>query len=1078
MYSERPAGDHVTTAYRGGSIPGWSIRATETQVAGGSLSIVQHDRLGRDVYTSTRNTRIIEGESKLTVVRRFFDVLGRQVRQDIPFEEDFVGQRGTQPGRNGEVVNEFDELDRVVKTRTPDGAQTETRWVDLLKVVRDPEGRTRYVVTDDLGREVETGAAVPFPGPTDPDVNLSGQGTMRYRFTAHGHVRRASDSALNETRMTYDNLGRRIGIDDPDTGPTSTKYNGFGEAREETNARAKVTTLEHDILGRVLKQSDEDGETVFDWDSALHGVGQMALSRSPDGTETSYEYDVLGRPVVERARIEGNVFEVRKTYDSFGRTGTVSYPGAAPRSVPGTPPPAPIATVMRYEYHPRNGSLLAVRDALDPLNRDSDRGNDTSYWYATERDEQGRRVREHYGNGTETQRTYDPHRGWLETLVTFSGANNLQVLDYFYDRSGNMNARRESRPDSAIVNEAFDYDEMSRLAIWRRVPNLVSGRPLGPFTWRVEYNWNDIGNLGGRTVYAANNRADAVEDVFQRYPDPMPGLARPHAVTSREWNVGNGEDGAYTYDDSGRQTGRPGQRLTYTAFDLPRSLAQGPEEALELAVDYKYTAGGGRALKRVRRGIDTETTTYVGGLFELREKEGSTFDRQHVYYLMAGDRIIGQITRTEPALDEKKVEYFHEDHLGSVSLTTNAAGVSESPVVYHDPFGNRYNPDQPPRLDTETEAPLPGVTKGFTGHEMDNEVALINMNGRMFDPQTARFLTADPVVQDPTSSQSYNRYMYTWGNPLRYVDATGFQVGSPRGNTEGSSIGPRISAAGPLKDFSCPEYSFCGVFPASDMVDSGVLTAAIEAAFSAYRSYSEKYYAFWRAFSALADAALAARKAQEKAEADAKNKKKGGQAPTDAGAGPNNQAGAKEGAQGGGVDRQGNKAEAGAGQRGQQEPTPEETLKRTNFKTGDAAAKAALDIYAPKTTGDKVEYIGYVYQTEDGQIRSTAGYQGKAHSADFYKPLAGVPKGAPIIGFWHTHPTQENFSQRDIQTVATHSTSSSDFYVSAKGAEFNTRTAWLSDPKGLYRKYERPPDSATLRQDLRQTGGVRGRPFR
>ena len=37
-----------------------------------------------------------------------------------------------------------------------------------------------------------------------------------------------------------------------------------------------------------------------------------------------------------------------------------------------------------------------------------------------------------------------------------------------------------------------------------------------------------------------------------------------------------------------------------------------------------------------------------------------------------------------------------------------------------------------------------------------------------------RFLTPDPYVADPLSSQSYHRYSYVTNNPLRYTDPTGF----------------------------------------------------------------------------------------------------------------------------------------------------------------------------------------------------------------------------------------------------------------------------------------------------------------
>jgi hypothetical protein len=48
------------------------------------------------------------------------------------------------------------------------------------------------------------------------------------------------------------------------------------------------------------------------------------------------------------------------------------------------------------------------------------------------------------------------------------------------------------------------------------------------------------------------------------------------------------------------------------------------------------------------------------------------------------------------------------------------------------------------------------------------------MNGRVYDPVIARFMTPDPQIQLPTNLQSYNRYSYAFNNPLRGSDPTGF----------------------------------------------------------------------------------------------------------------------------------------------------------------------------------------------------------------------------------------------------------------------------------------------------------------
>jgi hypothetical protein len=48
------------------------------------------------------------------------------------------------------------------------------------------------------------------------------------------------------------------------------------------------------------------------------------------------------------------------------------------------------------------------------------------------------------------------------------------------------------------------------------------------------------------------------------------------------------------------------------------------------------------------------------------------------------------------------------------------------------------------------------------------------MNGRIYDPTLGRFLQADPYIQAPKNSQSYNRYSYVLNNPLSFTDPSGY----------------------------------------------------------------------------------------------------------------------------------------------------------------------------------------------------------------------------------------------------------------------------------------------------------------
>jgi hypothetical protein len=47
------------------------------------------------------------------------------------------------------------------------------------------------------------------------------------------------------------------------------------------------------------------------------------------------------------------------------------------------------------------------------------------------------------------------------------------------------------------------------------------------------------------------------------------------------------------------------------------------------------------------------------------------------------------------------------------------------------------------------------------------------MGARFYDPYLARWLSADTMVPDPSNPQSFNRYSWVLGNPLKFVDPTG-----------------------------------------------------------------------------------------------------------------------------------------------------------------------------------------------------------------------------------------------------------------------------------------------------------------
>ncbi|MBI4208996.1 MAG: RHS repeat-associated core domain-containing protein [Deltaproteobacteria bacterium] len=108
-----------------------------------------------------------------------------------------------------------------------------------------------------------------------------------------------------------------------------------------------------------------------------------------------------------------------------------------------------------------------------------------------------------------------------------------------------------------------------------------------------------------------------------------------------------------------------------------------------------------------------------------------------------------------------EVSYFHSDHLGSTSVTTNSAGAVQQ-IEYYTPFGEIL------RGEERGEGATPYL---YTAQELDRDSELFYYNARYYDPSLARFYSRDPLFK--TSPQKLNPYLYVGGNPCRFTDPSG-----------------------------------------------------------------------------------------------------------------------------------------------------------------------------------------------------------------------------------------------------------------------------------------------------------------
>ncbi|MCW5548831.1 MAG: RHS repeat-associated core domain-containing protein [Opitutaceae bacterium] len=353
------------------------------------------------------------------------------------------------------------------------------------------------------------------------------------------------------------------------------------------------------------------------------------------------------------------------------------------------------------------------------------------YWMADSYAVTGQVDGEILGNGLINDRVYSAKTGRLQAAavgrgIETAGPFSVQTLHYTRDAVGNVTGRVDSTTGVART-ESFTYDALDRLT----GHTVNSGTP-------VTVSYDAQGNI--------TQKSDVGSYLY--------GSGRPHAVSG----VTGGPLGnlAYAYDANGNLTTGGGRTLTWTSFNQVRSVTQG---------SFTSTFSFGANRERVKQVSHLGTTIYVGSLYE-KFTAGSAFEHKH-YIMAPTGRVAVHIERSDLT---QAVRYFHSDGLGSITAVTNEWGAVEKRFAY-DAWGKRIDPGTGSTITGSTAA---GYSRGFTDHEQLDDLGLIHMNGRIYDPVLGRFLSADPFVDDAGDSQSYNRYSYVSNNPLGYTDPSGY----------------------------------------------------------------------------------------------------------------------------------------------------------------------------------------------------------------------------------------------------------------------------------------------------------------
>ncbi|QES52258.1 type IV secretion protein Rhs [Streptomyces venezuelae] len=725
----------------------------------------------------------------------------------------------------------YDRRNRLLSRTDPLGRTTEFhRDADgrLVRVVR-PDGRELTTEYDAMGRPVlQTRAdrttwrlAYDSRGNRIALTNPAGA-TTRYEYDDHGHPTSVTDHLGGTTRIRTNPAGLPVEITDPLGAVTRYERDAFGRAVRITDALGGETLLEWTPEGRLARRVEADG-TVQEW--TYDGEGNALTHRDPMGGLTSFEYghfdamtartgpdgvryafardaelrlteisgplgrwtweyDAAGLPAAEtdydgRTVRFGHDAAGRLTArtDSAGRTTRYGYDALDRRVEKETE-----GAVTRYEYdlsdrlsavtgpdsrieyaRDRHGRIRVetvdgrtLRRDYDDLGRVRSRttpAGAVSTWTYDEagrrtellssgrritfgRDALGRETGRRIGESLAMENTHDALGRLVDSHVRTSEGRTLQRRGYSYRPDGGLVAI----DDLLAGRREFELDAAGRVTAARAED------------WTEQYTYNAAGNQAAASWPARH--PGGTEAVGERVYEGTR-LVRAGAVR-------------YEHDELGRVTLRQKKRLSrrpdtwHYTWDAEDRLAavRTPDGAVW---QYTYDPLGRRTSKR-RLGADgavLEETRFAWDGTTLCEQSTTTAGapgRVTLTWDHDGLQPLAQFERR--FLDEEETDQRFFAIVTDLIGTPRELIGEEGEVAWR--AGATVWGSTAWNTDATAYTPL-----RFPGQYADPETGLHYNHFRHYDPETARYITPDPLGVAPTPNPSaYVVNPFVWSDSL------------------------------------------------------------------------------------------------------------------------------------------------------------------------------------------------------------------------------------------------------------------------------------------------------------------------
>lgn len=616
----------------------------------------------------------------------------------------------------------------------------------------------------------------------------------------------------------YDNQGREVKIET--VGPmnvsvsTSISYNAKGLQTNVTENRGNLSishTTSYDDRGRVASESRSGGNNK----TYSYGSNGRSTTVSENGHQTTYIYDAMGNLKTVNSPLSSTLTHwyssngnIKKTvadgvtwtfgFDDRGNRTSMADPDAGTHTY--------VYDALGREIRHTDGRGCSYATNYDNMGRITYDGT-TTFTYGTSGTGQTRLVSESNGQWIKNY-TYDTYgHVTQESMVKY--AVSIKTTGYHYNANGLIT--QKDYPSQKSINYSYDsYGNCTNinadngLIVWNLVgyngKTTTSSIKIGNSTpyirttqldnygyWQSrvmtlgnttiqndQYVFNaQTGNLSSRNLtghpiesfyYDDLDRltdASSAESYIEAYYETNGNYSEKTNVGEYYYPSGNAYAHAVDHIDVSPYTDDVPDFDQYMEYDY-RSKA----DCIGTTVGdnyYWYTMEYAPNHQCVKSWLTINDDAVIEKFFwdEYEEINGIAC----LHWIEAPDGLVGLI------VNECNGEYTDiyayvamTDHLGSLTGLLEYDGTFNFEASY-DAWGKRS-------ISYSNFGSLFGF-RGYTGHEQIDEIGLVNMKGRMYDPLQGRFLSPDPYIQDPTNPQSFNRYSYCLNNPLKYTDPNG-----------------------------------------------------------------------------------------------------------------------------------------------------------------------------------------------------------------------------------------------------------------------------------------------------------------